>query len=112
MPCSFKIIVKACSAAGGFLALDWCDGGPLGPLARRSFQLHSELAETLGGSTGYRRLDTHSLSVQAGGAQRAVKRSQRRGSLPAWVSTDSVTQASVIGSPATTAQAGVQLPAQ
>src|SRR6476661_6109787 len=37
----------ACAAsgkAGGFLALDWCAGGPLDPLARRSFTLHAELA--------------------------------------------------------------------
>ena len=32
----------ACAASGksgGFLALDWCDGSPLGPLARASFAL-------------------------------------------------------------------------
>ncbi|HEX3524814.1 MAG TPA: FAD-dependent oxidoreductase [Stellaceae bacterium] len=51
----------ACAAsgkAGGFLARDWCDESPLGPLARRSFALHAELAERLGGNWGYRRLDT------------------------------------------------------
>ena len=38
----------ACAASGksgGFLALDWCDGTPLAPLARRSFALHAELAD-------------------------------------------------------------------
>jgi glycine/D-amino acid oxidase-like deaminating enzyme len=43
----------ACAASGksgGFLALDWCDGSPLAPLARRSFELHAELAEAFGGS--------------------------------------------------------------
>ena len=42
----------ACAASGksgGFLALDWCDGTPLAPLARRSFALHAELAAKLGG---------------------------------------------------------------
>ena len=37
----------ACGASGksgGFLALDWSDGSPLAPLARRSFALHAELA--------------------------------------------------------------------
>jgi glycine/D-amino acid oxidase-like deaminating enzyme len=37
----------ACAASGksgGFLALDWCDGTPLEPLARRSFALHARLA--------------------------------------------------------------------
>src|SRR5256885_14039645 len=36
----------ACAAsgkAGGFLALDWCDGTPLQSLARRSFAVHAEL---------------------------------------------------------------------
>src|SRR3954453_21450839 len=51
----------ACAASGksgGFLALDWCDGSPLGPLARRSFALHPELAARFPGAGGYRRLDT------------------------------------------------------
>src|SRR5262249_50441838 len=41
----------ACAASGksgGFLALDWCDGSELGPLARASFALHAELARRLG----------------------------------------------------------------
>jgi glycine/D-amino acid oxidase-like deaminating enzyme len=57
----------ACAAsgkAGGFLALDWCDNSPLAPLARKSFQLHAELAQTLGVDYGYRRLTT--LAVAAG----------------------------------------------
>jgi glycine/D-amino acid oxidase-like deaminating enzyme len=39
----------ACAASGksgGFLALDWCDGSPLGALARRSFEFHAQLAAT------------------------------------------------------------------
>ncbi len=42
----------ACAASGksgGFLALDWCDGTPLQALARRSFALHSWLADELCG---------------------------------------------------------------
>jgi glycine/D-amino acid oxidase-like deaminating enzyme len=53
----------ACAAsgkAGGFLALDWCDGTPLQALARRSFALHAQLAEEIGGDWGYRRLTTYS----------------------------------------------------
>src|SRR6266481_10048266 len=52
----------ACGAsgkAGGFLALDWCDGTPLQSLARRSFALHARLAQELGGDWGYRRLTTY-----------------------------------------------------
>jgi glycine/D-amino acid oxidase-like deaminating enzyme len=53
----------ACAASGksgGFLALDWCDGSPLGPLARRSFALHAQLADKLDGDWGYRRMTTFS----------------------------------------------------
>jgi glycine/D-amino acid oxidase-like deaminating enzyme len=52
----------ACAASGksgGFLARDWCDGSPLARLARRSFALHSELAERIAEDWGYRRLDTY-----------------------------------------------------
>ena len=56
----------ACAASGksgGFLALDWCDGTPLAPLARRSFALHARLAEEMSGDWGYRRLTTHGGSA-------------------------------------------------
>jgi len=49
----------ASGRAGGFLALDWCDGTPLQPLARRSFVLHAQLAEEIGTDWGYRRLTTY-----------------------------------------------------
>lgn len=52
----------ACAASGksgGFLALDWCDGTPLMALARRSFALHAQLADTIGADWGYRRLTTY-----------------------------------------------------
>jgi glycine/D-amino acid oxidase-like deaminating enzyme len=52
----------ACAASGksgGFLALDWCDGTPLEPLARRSFALHAELPDRIGGDWGYRRMTTY-----------------------------------------------------
>ncbi|UYN97542.1 MAG: FAD-binding oxidoreductase [Enhydrobacter sp.] len=48
----------ASGKSGGFLALDWCRGTALDRLARRSFALHAELAETLGNPWGHRRLDT------------------------------------------------------
>jgi glycine/D-amino acid oxidase-like deaminating enzyme len=56
----------ACAASGksgGFLALDWCDGTPLGPLARRSFTLHAQLAQEIGNDWGYRRLVTYGGSM-------------------------------------------------
>ncbi len=52
----------ACAAsgkAGGFLALDWCDGTPLEALAHRSFALHARLAAEIGGDWGYRGLTTY-----------------------------------------------------
>jgi glycine/D-amino acid oxidase-like deaminating enzyme len=58
----------ACAASGrsgGFLALDWCDGSPLGPLARRSFALHAELAARFEGAWGYRRLGALSVAASA-----------------------------------------------
>ena len=52
----------ACAASGksgGFLALDWCDGTPLEQLARRSFELHAELAHRIDMDWGYRRMVTY-----------------------------------------------------
>src|SRR5215472_4734624 len=49
----------ASGKSGGFLALDWCRGSPLDELARRSFELHAELASELGNPWGYRRLTTY-----------------------------------------------------
>src|SRR5258706_4344742 len=57
----------ACAASGksgGFLALDWCDGSPLGPLARASFTLHAELAAELGTDYGYPRMETLMLAAR------------------------------------------------
>lgn len=101
------VVVEACTVAchasgkaGGFLAADWCDGNALGPLARKSFKLHAELAEVLGAqTTGYRRVRTHSLAVKPGAGGKAPL-----ASLPAWVDGGDVASASVIGSEDTTAQ--------
>jgi glycine/D-amino acid oxidase-like deaminating enzyme len=62
----------ACAAsgkAGGFLALDWCDGSPLSGLARKSFELHAELARTPGFDYGYRRLTTVAVTAREGGTK-------------------------------------------
>ena len=50
------IASAASGKAGGFLARDWCDGNPMGPLARASFDLPAELAERLDADYGYRRV--------------------------------------------------------
>src|SRR5258707_11716428 len=80
----------ACAAsgkAGGFLALDWCDGSPLQALARRSFALHAELAQQLGGDWGYRRMTTY------GGV--AGARNRGRGAV-GWLS-DRITVSQALG---------------
>ncbi|HLG49842.1 MAG TPA: FAD-dependent oxidoreductase [Reyranella sp.] len=85
----------ASGKSGGFLALDWCRGTVVDRLARRSFALHAELADTLGNPWGYRRLTTY-----AGWAIESERASG--GSRQAWLS-DSVTITGQIGTPETTA---------
>jgi glycine/D-amino acid oxidase-like deaminating enzyme len=88
----------ACAASGksgGFLARDWCDGSPLASLARRSFELHAQLAAELPGDWGYRRLDTY------GGFAGFLSRGSPYEL--GWLSGD-VTIAQALGSPETTAQ--------
>ena len=92
----------ACAASGksgGFLALDWCDGSPLGPLARASFALHAELARELSGDHGYRRMDTFALAAREQGAVRGGHRVRP----PSWLDGAGVVTAA-LGTPETTAQ--------
>jgi glycine/D-amino acid oxidase-like deaminating enzyme len=90
----------ACAASGksgGFLARDWCDGTPLMHLARRSFELHAELAEDLSGDWGYRPMTTYGGMV----SRPSIRAS--RGSSPGWISSE-VEINSRLGSANTTAQ--------
>jgi glycine/D-amino acid oxidase-like deaminating enzyme len=92
----------ACAASGksgGFLALDWCDGTPLEPLARRSFALHARLAEEMSGDWGYRRLTTHGGSA---GHEKGIRRRDNDHSID-WLSA-AVTVHQRLGSTKTTAQ--------
>jgi glycine/D-amino acid oxidase-like deaminating enzyme len=92
----------ACAASGksgGFLALDWCDQSPLGPLARASFALHAELARELGPTAGYRRMDTFMMAAR----ERGVLAGTRAVAAPAWLDGAGVVTA-VLGSTETTAQ--------
>jgi glycine/D-amino acid oxidase-like deaminating enzyme len=92
----------ACAASGksgGFLALDWCDDSPLGPLARASFALHAELAKALGTDYGYRRVDTFMLAAR----ERGRVAGGHRVTPPGWLDGDGVVTAA-LGSTATTAQ--------
>jgi glycine/D-amino acid oxidase-like deaminating enzyme len=92
----------ACAASGksgGFLALDWCDGSPLEPLARRSFALHASLAGEIDGDWGYRRLATYSGFASARYGARAARNGRDMGWLSRHVAVDRR-----LGSPETTAQ--------
>src|SRR5262245_35919064 len=92
----------ACAASGksgGFLALDWCDGTPLADLARRSFHLHEELANTIDRDWGYRRLTTFAGRVHA----RAIPAGAERADGQGWLSA-AVNLGHRLGSPQTTAQ--------
>jgi glycine/D-amino acid oxidase-like deaminating enzyme len=90
----------ACAASGksgGFLAMDWCDGTSLMHLARRSFALHSELADELGGEWGYRRMTTYT------GILDTPSKSASHGTRPGWLSPN-ISIHGQIGSTRTTAQ--------
>ncbi len=92
----------ACAASGksgGFLALDWCDGTSVGPLARRSFALHAELASSLDRDWGYRRLDT----IAAVASRRRGLGHLSRFSAPDWLAEESAVHAR-LGNAETTAQ--------
>jgi glycine/D-amino acid oxidase-like deaminating enzyme len=92
----------ACAASGksgGFLALDWCDGSPLAPLARASFALHARLAVELGADYGYRRMDTFMVAAH----ERAAVRGGHRLAPPAWLDGAGVVRAA-LGTTETTAQ--------
>ncbi|KAI9008831.1 FAD dependent oxidoreductase [Phycomyces nitens] len=60
----------ACGAsgkAGGFLAFDWNDGADTAELSRKSFELHAQLAQELGGDKfGYRPVTAYSVLIQSG----------------------------------------------
>jgi glycine/D-amino acid oxidase-like deaminating enzyme len=88
----------ASGKSGGFLALDWCAGTPLDPLARRSFALHAELAEELGNPWGYRRLTTYGGYAIAGAA---APRGRGAGRRPWLAETIAITGR--LGTPETTA---------
>ena len=66
---------SASGKSGGFLALDWCRGTDLDRLARRSFELHAELADQLDNPWGYRRLTTYAgVAKEKGGGHGAAPR--------------------------------------
>src|SRR5262249_28669303 len=70
-----------------------------GPLARRSFTLHAELARDLGADYGYRRMDTFMLAAR----ERGTIAGGHRVPAPKWLDGEAVVTAA-LGSTETTAQ--------
>ncbi|KVI02718.1 FAD dependent oxidoreductase [Cynara cardunculus var. scolymus] len=101
-----SIACAASGKAGGFLALDWCDGSPVSSLARASFGLHRSLAEELNGRElyGYRPVNALSLSI----AESENPPRSRKSKLPPWIDGPAKTP-KTIGTTETTAQVHPQL---
>ncbi|RHZ47629.1 hypothetical protein Glove_575g14 [Diversispora epigaea] len=92
----------ACAAsgkAGGFLTYDWCDGGPLEDLARKSFKLHAELAKKLNGKIRYDYRVVDTLAITASTKAASVKPPPT-----VWLRPGVVTKFKSIGTTQTTAQ--------
>lgn len=85
--------------SGGFLAMDWCQGTPVDPLARRSFTLHAQLADTIGIDWGYRRVETLGIAASP---RRDLSR-LRSETAPDWIGPDAAVHGR-LGSEDTTAQ--------
>lgn len=66
-----EVAAAASGKAGGFLARGWGDGGPTQALHRVSFDLHEQLAQTLG-VPSYRRIPTLSVRTAPKGARSAL----------------------------------------
>ena len=88
----------ASGKAAGFLALDWNDHGPVGPLARVSFTLHRRLAAELG-DVGYRDVEALQVAAVDEGSVEAYRRLPN----PDWLD-GNVAVHTIIGVPTTTAQ--------
>ena len=90
----------ACAAsgkAGGFLARDWCDHFEVGPLARKSFDMHMTLAkEERFAPCGYRSMDAIGVTVHEGIEIKC-------NNLPVWLN-GSVIETSSLGDKTNTAQ--------
>lgn len=62
--------IASCASgkAGGFLARDWNDGGPVGALTQKSFDMHEEVAKKLS-LASYRRLKCQGVAVDGTGSK-------------------------------------------
>ena len=92
-----EVAAAASGKAGGFLALDWCTGTPLDALARRSFELHANLAGEIGSDWAYQRMTAYSGAIVPDGDHR-----RNRPAGLDWLS-NGVMIAGLLGTPDTTA---------
>lgn len=92
-----EVACAASGKSGGFLARDWCDGSPQEALARLSFDLHTDLAGTIGMDYGYRRVET--LQVAAG--EKRGLEGYRRIPSPNWLDGSCAIYASLGGTDST-----------
>ena len=101
----YKIAGCASGKAGGFLALDWCDDGWLRPLARKSFELHTELGQKYGDRYLYR--PTIAYSVKSTYSKDAFQHKQKpKYTDLQWLNSSNcaITKQSALGSKQTNAQ--------
>jgi glycine/D-amino acid oxidase-like deaminating enzyme len=99
-----RIAPAASGKAGGFLALDWNDHSPVGPLTRRSFALHQEIADSLGAEKiQYRRLEC--VAIPVGDSNKLRRPSGRKLEGIEWAEGEnSMGDASMLGDRSTIAQ--------
>jgi glycine/D-amino acid oxidase-like deaminating enzyme len=109
-----EIAPAASGKAGGFLVLDWNDNTPTGPLTRRSFALHQELANRFGADTvQYRRLSCAEITLSSSSSRGGKKKNAAP--LPAieWASTTAgTTKIRSLGDESSIAQVHPRLLAQ
>ena len=60
-----EIACAASGKSGGFLAKDWCDSSPVKRLARPSFDMHRQFAQTSCEDIGYRTMESYSVSLMS-----------------------------------------------
>ena len=91
-----------------YLASNWNDdNGAVGPLSRKSFQLHEELSKELSHEIDYRRLNTY--SVRAKSDSKGCKKQNinaKINQIPEWLDSETsiILGTSSIGDKKTTAQ--------
>ena len=96
------IAPAASGKAGGFLARDWNDRTPTQDLTRRSFDLHAQLADTLGAERiQYRRHTCRSIQVDP---YRNIKPAGKKLQPMEWTQGDHVLGSTLLGDESTIAQ--------